>query len=64
MEYTAVLNSQDLDFLEKQVSEFEQRNGEVLGDGETPDTYNCGGNCFGCCTEVVRASGVTGRKRD
>jgi hypothetical protein len=57
---TAVLDRLDIDDLEKEVFEFEQLNGEVLSDGEVPDAYNCGGNCFGCCTEKVRASGATG----
>ena len=57
---TAVLDRLDIDFLEKEVCEFEQVSGEVLCDAEVPDAYDCGGDCFGCCTSKVRQDGATG----
>ncbi len=54
---TAVLDQLDIDFLQQEVLEFEQLNGELPADGEVPDAYDCGGDCFGCCTQKVRASG-------
>jgi hypothetical protein len=56
---TAALDRLDIDFLAGEVAEFEQLNGDLLSDAEVPDAYDCGGNCFGCCTAKVRASGVT-----
>jgi hypothetical protein len=57
---TAVLDRLDVDFLEKEVGEFEHLRGAGLRGGELPEASNCGGNCFGCCTAKVRADGVTG----
>ena len=54
---TEVLNRLDVELLEEAVVEFEQQNGEVLDDGETPEAFDCGGDCFGVCTSVVRANG-------
>ena len=54
---TAVLDRRDVEFLEEEVVEFQNRNGEVLADGEVPEAFDCGGDCFGVCTAQVRANG-------
>jgi len=51
---TDVLDRLDVDFLEKEIAEFEQLAGEVPGDDEVPDAYNCsGGSCWGQCENQV-----------
>ena len=45
---TAVLDSFDIEFLEKEVSEFEQQNGTVLSDWTVTESFDCNrGTCWG-----------------
>ena len=46
---SAVLDSPDIDFLEKEVLSFEEQNGELLGDDEPPVAVGCSGGCTGNC---------------
>ena len=53
---TAVLDCLDVEFLKTGLLEFEQEYGELLGDDELPEAFDCSDNCTGVCRASCEGS--------